>query len=164
MRLSVAENPSLLPSRGSVVATAVLAAIASLLFAASQPASLRIDGQRVASDVPPVTSLKGEAFVPLRVVAEALGAEMDYDTKTGTIELLRNSDTLRLRAGDNIATFNGKKILLKHAPFSVRGRTMVSQAVIERAFGSTVKYDGQHAKIDVLTPGVVEAGAQEDSP
>jgi hypothetical protein len=160
----MAENRSLLPSRNFVFATALLAGIASLLVAASQPASLRIDGLRVASDVPPVTSLRGEAFVPLRAVAEALGAETNYDPKSGVIELIRNNDTLRMRAGDDSATFNGKRLSLQHAPFSVRGRTMVSLATVQSAFGSRVRYDGRHAKIDVLTPGLVEAGAQEDSP
>jgi len=158
----VAKNPSLLPSRNTVLATLVLSALASVLAAASQPASLRIDGQRIVSDVPPVTSIKGEAFVPLRVVAENLGAETDYDAKTGAVELSRGKDTLRLRAGDNLATMNGKRLLLKHAPFAVRGRMMVSLATIARAFGSKVSYDRPRAKIDVMTPGLVEAGAQQD--
>jgi len=53
---------------------------------------------------------------------------------------------------------------LKHAPFSVRGRTMVALSVIGRAFNTKVHYDGARAKIDVMTPGLIEAGAQEDQP
>jgi hypothetical protein len=144
------------------VATLVLSGLASVLAAASQPASLRIDGQRIVSDVPPVTSIKGEAFVPLRVVADNLGAQTDYDAKTGSVELSRGKDVLRLRAGDTIAEMNGKKVVLKHAPFAVRGRMMVGLGTIARAFGSKVTYDGSKAKIDVMTPGMVEAGAQQD--
>ena len=112
--------------------------------------------------MPPVTSIKGEAFVPLRVVADTLGAETNYDAKTGTVELTRGKDFLKLRAGDTLATMNGKRMILKHAPFAVRGRMMVSLATIARAFGSKVSYDRPRAKIDVMTPGMVEAGAQED--
>jgi hypothetical protein len=39
---------------------------------------------------------------------------------------------------------------------------MVSLGTIARAFGSRVSYDRPRAKIDVMTPGMVEAGAQED--
>ncbi len=159
----MAKNRSLLPSRGTLLGTIVLSAVAALLLAASQPASLRIDGQRITSDVPPVTSMKGEAFVPLRAVAENLGAETNYDAKTGTIELIRGDATLRLRAGDKNATLNGKRFVFKHAPFSVRGRVMVALPTIARAFGSKVSYDRSRHKIDVNTPGVIEAGAQEDA-
>jgi hypothetical protein len=146
-----------------VLVTTLIATIASLMVAASQPPSLHIDGQKVASDVPPVTSLKGEAFVPLRPVAEALGAEMFYDHKTGTVDVLRGKDKLQLRVGDRHATLNGNKMTLMHAPFAVRGRLMVGLNAVRRAFGSKVTYDPAHKKIDVMTPGMVEAGAQQDS-
>ena len=164
MRLLVAKSRSLLPSRNTVLATLVLSGLASVLAAAAQPASLRIDGQRIVSDVPPVTSIKGEAFVPLRVVAENLGALTEYDAKTGSVELSRGKNVLTLKMGDLLATMNGKRVVLKHAPFAVRGRMMVSLATIARAFGSKVSYDRPRAKIDVMTPGMVEAGAQSDDP
>ncbi len=157
-------NSPRLPSRKTIIATVVLATVAAGLSSLSSPASLRIDGQRMISDVPPVTTAKGEAFVPLRIVAETLGADTDYDPKTGTIEMVRANDTLRMRVGDKVATLNGNRMTLKHAPFAVRGRTMVALGVVARAFGTKVRYDGAHAKIDVITPGLIEAGAQEDSP
>ena len=54
--------------------------------------------------------------------AESLGAETNYDANSGTIELTRADDTLRIHVGDRIATLNGKKLTLKTAPFAVRGR------------------------------------------
>jgi hypothetical protein len=152
----MASNSPRLPSRRSILATVAISAVAAVMVSLSSPASLRIDGQRMISDVPPVTTPKGEVFVPLRVVAETLGAETNYDPKTGMIELTR--------ADDKIATLNGNRMTLKHAPFSVRGRTMVSLSVIGRAFNTKVHYDGARAKIDVMTPGLIEAGAQEDQP
>ncbi len=151
------------PSRRTVGATVVASAFAAALTSLSHPASLRIDGLRTTSDVPPVTTAKG-AYVPLRAVAESLGADTNYDAKSGTIELTRADDTLRLHVGDRVATLNGKKLTLKTAPFAVRGRTMVSLNVIARALKTNVRYDVSHAKIDVMTPGLVEAGAQEVAP
>jgi hypothetical protein len=114
-----------------------------------------------ASDVPPVTTAKG-AYVPLRVVADSLGADTNYDPKTGTIELVRANDTLRFRVGDRNATLNGNKMTLKAAPFAVRGRTMVPLTVIARAFNTHVRYDKARAQIDVMTSGTMEPGAQDD--
>ncbi len=154
---------SLLPSRGLVLATALLATLASAVVAASQPASVHVDGQSIAADVPPVTSIKGDAFLPLRAVADSVGADTNYDAKTGIVELIRGNDTLRSRAGESVAVLNGKKIALRHAPFAVRGRTMVGLYTIAKAFGSKVSYDHKAAKISISTsPGMVEAGAQVD--
>lgn len=151
------------PNRRTVGATVVASAFAAALTSLSHPASLRIDGLRTASDVPPVTTAKG-AYVPLRAVAESLGAETNYDAKSGTIELTRADDTLRIHVGDRVATLNGKKLTLKTAPFAVRGRTMVSLNVIARALKTNVRYDVSRAKIDVMTPGLIEAGAQDEAP
>jgi hypothetical protein len=129
----------------------------------SHPAVLSVDGQKMVSDVPPVTTAKG-AYVPLRVVADSLGADTNYDAKTGGIELVRGADTLHLRAGDRTATLNGFRMTLKAAPFAVRGRTMVPLNVIARAFKTQVRYDTARAQIDVMTAGTVEAGAQDDTP
>ncbi len=138
-----------------------LAAPAAALSALSNPAALRIDGQRMLSDVPPVTTAKG-AYVPLRFVAKSFGAETSYDAKTGYVELVRANDTLRLHAGDRQATLNGRKLTLKAAPFSVRGRTMVALSTVARAFRTKVSYEPARANIDVMTSGTVEPGANID--
>jgi hypothetical protein len=151
------------PSRKTVAATIVASALAAAVTSLSHPAALRVDGERMVSDVPPVTTPKG-AFVPLRVVAESLGAVANYDPKTGVIELVRGKDTMRLRVGDRVATLDGNRMTLKQAPFSVRGRTMVALTTIARAFKTRVSYDPSHARIDVMTAGSVDAGSQDETP
>ncbi|MBV9103702.1 MAG: copper amine oxidase N-terminal domain-containing protein, partial [Candidatus Eremiobacteraeota bacterium] len=145
MKSASQQNSPLLPSRRLVLGTLVLATIASFATAFSRPASLTIDGQRVASDVPPVVTQAHEAFVPLRAVATALGADLNYDSKTSSIELVRGNDVFRMRVGDPHATFDGRKVTLRRAPFEVRGRTMVALGVIARAFGGKVSYDRARA-------------------
>jgi hypothetical protein len=149
------------PKPKTVVATVAVAALSAALTSLAHPAALNVDGQRMNSDVPPVTTAKG-AYVPLRAVAESLGADTNYDAKTGRIELVRANDTLRLRVGDRTATLNGYTMTLKAAPFAVRGRTMVPLATIARAFNTRVRYDKAHAQIDVMSVGPIEAGAQQD--
>ena len=157
-------SSSLLPSRRIVLVTVAIATLASLSIAWSRPASLTVDGQRIASDVPPVVSQSHEAFVPLRAVATALGADLNYDFKTSTIELVRGSDVLRMRLGDQHATLDGKPVTLHQAPFEVRGRTMVALDTIARTFASRVRYDRDRANIDVITTGPLGAGSAADLP
>ena len=58
--------------------TAATALAASLALALSRPATISVDGQRLASDVAPVTT-PGGAYLPLRAVAEAAGAQTSFD-------------------------------------------------------------------------------------
>jgi hypothetical protein len=150
----------LLPSRKLVAVTAFVATIASLFCALGQPVTLSVDGQRIVSDVPPVTTA-GRAYVPIRAVAEGLGGTTSYDPKSGNIVVIRGSDVLRLKIGSVHARLNGNTMTLKRAPFVVRGRAMVGLNVVKRAFGSVVAYDRRDSTIDVMTPGVIDAGAQE---
>src|SRR5579875_25100 len=139
----------LLPSRKLVAVTAFVATIASLFCALGQPVTLSVDGQRIVSDV------------PIRAVAEGLGGTTSYDPKSGNIVVIRGSDVLRLKIGSVHARLNGNTMTLKRAPFVVRGRAMVGLNVVKRAFGSVVAYDRRDSTIDVMTPGVIDAGAQE---
>lgn len=142
--------------------TAAIALAVSAVLAFSRPVELRVDGQRVVTDVAPVTQDQ-EAFVPLRAIAEALGAETHFDDKGNQIEVLRGDQTLRIRVGSTKATLNGQPMTFKYAPFRVRNRVMIGLHGISRAFGVKTRYDRRTARIDVDTPGVIEAGAQPDT-
>lgn len=134
-----------------------VALLASALLAFSRPVELVVDGERVETEVPPVTTASDRVFVPLRSVADALGAEVTSDDKTGRIEVIRGSQTLRVRIGDNHATLNGIRFTLGHPPFRVRGRVMIALHVFTDAFDVRATYDPRTARIDVLTPGIGRA-------
>ena len=150
----------LLPSRSIVGVTLVGATFAATVLFFARPATLSIDGKPVTLDVPPVTAR--QAFVPVRAIAEGLGAVAAYDAKTGEVSLERGNRTLRMKLGERNATLDGGPLVLSAAPFALRGRTMVASAAIERAFGSRIRYDSARAKIDVVSPGMVEADATKD--
>lgn len=118
---------------------------------------MMVDGQRVESDVPPVTTTSDKVFVPLRSLADALGAQTDLDAQTGHIVVVRGNQSLRVRIGDKHATLNGMPLTLAHPPFRVRGRVMISLKTVAAAFGVRVSYDPRTQRIDVLTPGIGEA-------
>jgi trimeric autotransporter adhesin len=143
------------PSKRAIVATAALALLASVAFAYSKPVEMRVDGQPVISDVPPVTTPKGGVYVPLRSVTDALGAETHYEHKSGDVVVTRGDQTLRLKVGSKHAKLNGMPMTLGHEPFRVRGRVMVGLHAVQRAFGVRVKFDTMTARVEVSTPGVV---------
>ncbi|MDQ6823372.1 MAG: copper amine oxidase N-terminal domain-containing protein [Candidatus Eremiobacteraeota bacterium] len=143
--------------------TAAIALAVALGLNLSRPVDVVVDGQQVLTDVAPVTTAADKVYVPLRAVADALGAETKYDVEAGTIVVTRGEQQLRLRVGDTHAKLDGMPMTLKTAPFRVRGRVMVNVKAISRAFGMHVTYDPRTAKIEVNTPGIIEAGAQPEA-
>jgi hypothetical protein len=153
----------LLPSARLVFGSAALALIASLSVAASTPATLSVDGLRLVADVAPVTAA-GHAYLPIRAISEATGGVTTFDAATRTVTVRRGRDVLSLKLGERIAILNGRRVVLARAPFTVRGRAMVPSTLIADAFGSSVRYDVRHAKVDVRTPGVIVAPFPDDAP
>ena len=141
--------------------TAGIALTASLALALSQPAILDVDGQRVVSDVSPVTT-GGVAYLPLRAVSEAAGAETSFNARTDELTIRRGTAVLTMTIGKRRATLDGRPIELKNAPFTVHGRAMVRGSDVALALNSAVKYDVARGRINVRTPGAVVAGVPDD--
>ena len=148
------------PSKRTILTTAALALLASLSVALSKPVEMRVDGQPLISDVPPVTSIKDGIFVPLRAVSDALGAETKYERKSGEVMVTRGDQTLRLKVGSKQAKLNGMPMTLSTAPFRVRGRLMVSLHSVQRAFGVRVRFDRVTSRVEVQTPGISSTNAE----
>lgn len=145
-----------LPSMSMLVLTAAIALIASGLLALSHPVQMMVDGETVQSDVPPITTVGNKAFVPLRSIAEALGARTTV--RGNSVYVVRGKQSLRIDVGNRRATLDGMPMTLSKAPFRVRGRVMVSTHTIARAFGIYVHYNVRTARIDVITPGIGQSG------
>jgi hypothetical protein len=149
------------PSWRLIAGTTATALLCSTWLAMSRPATMDIDGQRVVSDVAPVT-VGGVAYLPIRAVGEAAGALATYDAAAQSVTLRRGSDVLTMRANQTRAILNGRTVELKHAPFAVHGRMMVRGADVAMILASNVKYDARHGRIDVRTPGAVVAGVPDN--
>jgi hypothetical protein len=120
-----------------------------------------IDGQRVVSDVAPVTA-GGVAYLPIRAISEAAGATASFDAESRTLIVRRGTESLRMTIGNRRAIFDGHAIELAHAPFAVHGRVMVRGVDVATILGSAVHYDARRGRIDVRTPGAVVAGVNDD--
>lgn len=132
------------------VLTGILALLAACALSLSREPSMRIDGQHMISDVPPVTTMRG-TFLPLRAIALGIGAVTSYDAKTGAIEILRGRDTVALHVGERRGMLNGMAFTMRRAPFVVRGRVMVPGGLFERALGSNIHYDSGHDVIEITS-------------
>lgn len=148
------------PTWSSVALTTVVALVASASLILSRPADLRLDGRDLAADVPPVTAAHSKVFVPVRTLADAMGADTKVNRKSGEISVVRGDRAVRLKVGDRQAKVNGEPMTLDSAPFRVRGRVMMGMKSFARAFGVRATYDRKMAQVNVDTTGVVAASSE----
>jgi len=148
----------------SLALIGAIALAVSMLLVISRPIVMLVDGERIDTDVSPITTASQHAYVPLRSVADALGAETEVDSKTQSIYVVLGSQSLHVRVGDTHATVNGMPITLRHAPFRVRGHVMISLDAIARALRVRARYDSRTSRIEVITPGIGEASSAPNTP
>jgi len=95
---------------------------------------------------------KGRTMVPVRVIAEAFGAAIAYDSITRGITIRLGEMIIQLQTDNPNATINGKEVKLDVPPIVRVGRTFVPIRFISEAFGANVSFDNATRTITILYP------------
>ena len=110
--------------------------------------TLSINGKDVTVETPYVVD--GVTLVPIRVITEAFGAELNWISETQEIELSYLDVIIKLQI-DNINVYvNGQKQELLYAPQLTNSVTMVPLRFITENFGADVKYDEATKAISIV--------------
>lgn len=110
--------------------------------------SVTINGDKLSFDVPPVIE-NGRTLVPVRVIFEALGAEVTYNAASKTVAALKGDTVIILKIGGG-ANVNGKNIDLDVPAKIVDGRTLVPLRFISESLGATVNYDPATQSVKIV--------------
>jgi len=123
----------------------------TLPVAASQtPIRVLLDGNPLQFDVQPNT-VDGRTMVPMRVIFEALGAEVQWNEATSTITATRGDLVIQMTIGDRNMRVNGVSRTMDTAPISIAGRTLVPVRFISEAFGCEVRWDANTRIVHINT-------------
>ena len=88
-------------------------------------------------DVTPVLQ-NNRTMLPLRYVAEAIGAEVEWDNSTRTARFTKNGLTASIQIdGNEIVLSNGKIIKMDSKPLNIKDRILVSVTNVANVFGMT---------------------------
>ncbi|MGD8192649.1 N-acetylmuramoyl-L-alanine amidase [Brevibacillus ginsengisoli] len=111
--------------------------------AASSPSDaihLVIEGKQVEADVPPMIS-DGRTMVPVRVVAEKMGAEVQWDQDTQTATVIQGQKSIKMQLDNIQASINDKSVKLDTPPQIMNHRMLLPLRFVGEALGSTIGWD-----------------------
>jgi hypothetical protein len=127
-------------------------AVASALALGASPTPVVVDGR--ALDASALATIGGRAYVALRPVGEALGAEVTFDGKRRQATVVTEFREVELIIGKAIAIVNGTPRAVDAPALFVSGRVMVPLRVVAQALGASVAYDASTHSIVVSTADV----------
>lgn len=148
----------------SAVAVGLAAAIllGTLPAAAAPAVRVVVDGVPLATDVP-AQVIRGATMVPLRAVAHALGAQVQWQ-QGGTVRLVRGRQSAELAVGRREARVNGALRTLDSPPVLVGGRVLVPLRFVGEALGAEVAWDPATRTASVRTGSAGGTGARAELP
>ncbi|HOR46192.1 MAG TPA: stalk domain-containing protein [Caldisericia bacterium] len=112
--------------------------------------TMMVDGVEVQINPPPYIK-GGTTMVPLRAIADAFGAEVNYDGKTKSISIKYGQIKITMVVNKTEAIVNGKRVKISPPPETHKsGRVTVPFRFIAEAFGAEVTYDATTKSI-ILT-------------
>jgi len=115
-----------------------------------------VNGQAVKLDVPPQL-IEDRTMVPLRFVAEALGAKLDWDGTAKRITFTSGGRKVILWVGKKAAEVDGAESALDVAPTIVADRTMVPLRFVSERMGAKLLWNAADKTIELTSGG--DAGA-----
>ena len=122
--------------------------LSSLIFSGykvQSPIKIYVNGHFLESDQPPIL-FEDRVFVPVRVIAENLGAKVGYNKDDMTVTIERGNTNIKFSIGDDTAWISNEKksgpALLNAAPFLKNNRIYLPLRSISELFGMHVDWNG----------------------
>ncbi len=106
--------------------------------------NLVIDGEEIPIDESGSVAYveNGRTMMPVRGIAEAVGADVDYDDKTQTVTVENKDTKIAMTIGESEMQVNGQSVQLLTAPEIKEDRTMLPVRDVAEALNCEVEWDG----------------------
>jgi hypothetical protein len=110
---------------------------------------MNVDGSSKTLDVEPFIA-NNNLMVPLRAISEALGAKVDFDAKTRSIDITLDGKQIIMQINVKEMIVAGEKITLSVPPVIRNGRTFVPFRAVAEAFGCDVKWASETREVTII--------------
>ncbi len=140
-----------------VVTAGERAAVETQLGLSRNRVELWLDGVEIQiTDTKPEIK-NGRTMIPIRVLAERLGADVEWVAATRKIIMKRAGVTVVMTVGKTTATINGKTVRMDVAPYITGGRTLIPARYAAEFFGQKVDWDAAGRRV-LITEDKTAAG------
>ena len=102
--------------------------------------TVMMNNEGIEFDVLPIKQ-NDRVLVPVRAIAESLGAKVLWKNDTKTATVTKDGKTVTLQIGNNVMKINDKEVVLDVAPQIVDGRTLVPVRAISEGFDAVVDWN-----------------------
>jgi N-acetylmuramoyl-L-alanine amidase len=116
------------------------------------PLSMQIFGKTV---TPAPILYKDKVFVPLRAVGQALGYQVNYGTKSKTMDLISKTHKVTVTVGYINASVNGKSTKMDLAPVLSKESLYVPMSFVQKNFNYAVAFSADKNMVTINKPGTV---------
>ncbi|SDF41347.1 N-acetylmuramoyl-L-alanine amidase [Fontibacillus panacisegetis] len=99
-----------------------------------------------------VQNMSGNVMIPIRVVVEELGFNVDWDTKTRTVTIQQSDTELKLVVNQSTATVNGNKVSLPVAPKLMTDTVIVPIRFVSEQMGLSVGWENTSKTVYLTSP------------
>jgi len=100
-------------------------------------------------------------LVPVRFIAESLGAKVDYNAEDKTVTVAYSDRTVKMVLGSRHMTVNGRQSTLDVPAESIDGRTFIPLRALTEALGKKVFYSGGLIVVSDCD-GILDEGADSE--
>jgi len=111
---------------------------------------LLVNGQEIHADVAP-QMIDSRVMVPVRFVAEALGAQVTWDNDSQAVGIKKDDTSIKMMIGQKVVTRNSTSISLDVPAMLVEDRTMVPVRFVSEGLGCDVQWDEAHNSVIITT-------------
>ncbi len=112
---------------------------------------LYIDEKQISTDVSPCI-INDRTMVPVRVVMEHLGANVEWDGKLRQVNIETDEKNIQLTIDNEYAKVNKESVKLDAAPVIKSDRTIVPIRFVSEELGYNVDWDGTTRSVSIFSP------------
>ena len=84
--------------------------------------------------------VNGRTMIPVRCLAEQLGADVSYDKTLKAARIVRAGVEIVMPIGSKTCTVNGQPFTMDVAPYIENGRTMIPARYVSELFGQSIQW------------------------
>jgi len=128
----------------------------------SKAPRLVVNGRVIQTDVAP-RIINGHTLVPIRFVAQALGANVTWQPDQQQAVIEYEGQRVVAQAGENTLVAGNRSVRTEVPTQVIQGRTMIPLRAVAETLGANVQWDPQTRTVYVRTAGVAGQQAQPSS-